>query len=256
MILDSLASGLKQRDWGKVLLEILIVVVGIFIGLQVDDWNRSRIDRLDIAEYLQRIQKDLNRDADFYSFLADEARYKRDGLAALKRILGEDGLPDEDPHSFFELVEDTSSIGWEFPEVQNVTFLDLQSSGKLALIKDAELRRQLSFFYQESPHRSDRIQSRITGYAAALYEITDLRARLVGRDDEFRDETIDDDDESDDIRAVVKSFLLAAREKRFLKLLTAEQNYTEFLIAQVKIQLTEIADLQRAVSDATGETAH
>ena len=43
MILDSLASGLKQRDWGKVLLEILIVVVGIFIGLQVDDWNRSRI---------------------------------------------------------------------------------------------------------------------------------------------------------------------------------------------------------------------
>ena len=140
--------------------------------------------------------------------------------------------------------------------MQNVTFLDLQISGKLALIKDAELRRQLSFFYQESPHRSDRIQSRITGYAAALYEITDLRARLVGRDDEFRDETIDDDDENYELQAVVESFLLAAREKRFLKLLTAEQNYTEFLIAQVKIQLTEIADLQRAVSDATGVAAH
>ena len=55
MILDSLASGLKQRDWGKVLLEILIVVVGIFIGLQVDDWNRSRIDRSDISEYLQPV---------------------------------------------------------------------------------------------------------------------------------------------------------------------------------------------------------
>ena len=256
MILDSLTSGLKQRDWGRVLLEIMIVVVGIFIGLQVDDWNRSRIDRLDIAEYLQRIQKDLNRDADFYSFLADEARYKRDGLAALKRILGEDGLPDEDPHSFFELVEDTSSIGWEFPEVQNVTFLDLQSSGKLALIKDVELRRQLSFFYQESPHRSDRIQSRITGYAAALYEITDLRARLVSRDNEFRADTFYDDGENDDMRTVVESFLLAAREKRFLNLLTAEQNYTEFLIAQVKIQLTEIEDLQRAISDASGETAH
>jgi hypothetical protein len=253
MILDSLAAGLKQRDWGKVLLEIMIVVVGIFIGLQVDDWNRSRIDRADIAEYLQRIQKDLQRDADFYSFLADEARYKRDGLAALKRILGKDSLPAEDPHSFFELVEDTSSIGWEFPEVQNVTFLDLQSSGKLALIRDAELRGKLSFFYQESPHRSDRIQSRITGYAAALYEITDLRARLVGRDDEFRDEIIDEDVE---LRAVVESFLLAAQEDRFLKLLTAEQNYTEFVIAQVKIQLTEIKNLQLAVSDATGITAH
>ena len=259
MILDSLAAGLKQRDWGKVLLEILIVVVGIFIGLQVDDWNRSRIDRADIAEYLQRIQKDLKRDAEFYSFLADKARYKRDGLAALKRVLGEDGLPYEDTDSFFELVDDTSSMGWEFPEVQNVTFLDLQSSGKLALIKDAELRRQLSFFYQESPHRSDRIQSRITGYAAALYEITDLRARLVGRNKQFRDETINDDDEDDenyDMRADVESFLLAAREKRFLNLLTAEQNYTEFMIAQVKIQLTEIENLQDAVSEASGETAH
>lgn len=256
MILDSLAGGLMQRDWGKVLLEVLIVVVGIFIGLQVDDWNQARIDRADIAEYLERIQKDLKRDAEFYSFLADEARYKRDGLAALRRILGEDGLPDESPNRFFELVEDTSSIGWEFPEVQNVTFLDLQSSGKLALIKDAELRRQLSFFYQESPHRSDRIQSRITGYAAALYEITDPGARLVGRDREIRDKILDDDDENNDMRAAVEGFLLGAREKRFLKLLTAEQNYTEFLIAQVKIQLTEIADLQRAVSDATGETVH
>jgi len=140
--------------------------------------------------------------------------------------------------------------------VQNVTFLDLQSSGKLALIRDAELRRQLSFFYQESPHRSDRIQSRITGYAAALYEITDLRARLVGRDDEFRDEIIDDVDDNDELRAVVESFLLAAREGRFLKLLTAEQNYTEFVIAQVNIQLAEIKNLQDAVSDASGETTH
>ncbi len=254
MILGNLATGLKKRDWETVVMEILIVVVGIFIGLQVDDWNQARIDRADIAEYLERIQKDLKRDADFYSFLADEARYKRDGLAALKRILGEDGLPDEDPDSFFELVENTSSMGWEFPEVQNVTFLDLQSSGKLALIKDAELRGKLSFFYQESPHRSDRIQSRITGYAAALYEITDPRARLVGRDNEFRDDSFIGDDKNVDLRAVVENFLLAARGKRFLNLLTAEQNYTEFVIAQVNIQLEEIKALQQTVSDAGGKT--
>ncbi len=74
MILDRLAAGLKQRDWGTVVLEVLIVVVGIFIGLQVDDWNQARLDRSDIAEYMERIHEDLNRDAEFFSFLADEAR--------------------------------------------------------------------------------------------------------------------------------------------------------------------------------------
>jgi len=245
MILGSLAAGLKQRDWGTVVLEVLIVVVGIFIGLQVDDWNRARINRSDIAEYLERIQGDLNRDEEFFSFLADKARSKRDGLVTLKRILAEDQSPDVDPDSLFELVADTTPFGWEFPEVQSVTFLDLQSSGKLALIKDAELRGQLSFFYQESPHRSDRIESRITGYAAALYEITDPRVRLVSRDSEFRDKFSSVEDA--DLQATVDNFLVDARKERFLHLLTAEQNYTEFLIAQVAQQLEEIKALQAAL---------
>ena len=42
MILQRITASLKKRDWETVVLEILIVVVGIFIGLQVDDWNRSR----------------------------------------------------------------------------------------------------------------------------------------------------------------------------------------------------------------------
>ena len=42
MILRSIADGLSQRKWGTVATEVLIVVVGIFIGLQVDDWNQAR----------------------------------------------------------------------------------------------------------------------------------------------------------------------------------------------------------------------
>lgn len=42
MILQRIAASLKKRDWGTVVLEVLIVVVGIFLGLQVDDWNQAR----------------------------------------------------------------------------------------------------------------------------------------------------------------------------------------------------------------------
>ncbi len=134
-----------------------------------------------------------------------------------------------------------------------MTFLDLRSSGKLALIEDAELRRQLSFYYQESVHRSDRIESRITGYAAAVYQMLDPRTRLVSRDSELHYEPPDGDNEDFDLQAAAADFLIAAREDRFSNLLTAEQNYTEFLTAQVNIQREEIGALQQAVSNAGGE---
>ncbi len=253
MILGRLATGLKKRDWGTAVLEVLVVVVGIFIGLQVDDWNQARQDRSDIAIYLNRVHDDLSTDAKFFTFLMGKARDKRKALEKLKRIIGDDGPPDEDPDSIFGLLSDSSSLGWEFPEVQTVTFFDLQSSGKLALIKDAELRSQLSFYYQESLHRSDRIESRITGYAAALYEIVDARAGLVGRDSELRGKISSAGNENFDPNAAFESFLMTARKDRFSRLLNAEQNYTEFLIAQLNIQMEETRILKQIVSDVTGK---
>lgn len=45
MILRKLADAIAAQNWFTVVLEVLIVVVGIFIGLQVDDWNEIRKDR-------------------------------------------------------------------------------------------------------------------------------------------------------------------------------------------------------------------
>ena len=46
MILRRLAEGVRQQDWFTVVVEVLIVVVGIFLGLQVDDWNEGRQDAM------------------------------------------------------------------------------------------------------------------------------------------------------------------------------------------------------------------
>lgn len=45
MIQQRLAAAINQHNWFTVTIEILIVVTGIFIGLQVDDWNEARKDR-------------------------------------------------------------------------------------------------------------------------------------------------------------------------------------------------------------------
>jgi len=39
MIIRRLVQSLRRRDWFTVVIEILIVVVGVFIGIEVSNWN-------------------------------------------------------------------------------------------------------------------------------------------------------------------------------------------------------------------------
>jgi hypothetical protein len=59
MILKHMAEAILKQNWSVVLIEVLVVVVGIFLGLQVDDWNQDRKDRGDERQYLQRLHADL-----------------------------------------------------------------------------------------------------------------------------------------------------------------------------------------------------
>jgi hypothetical protein len=58
MILRRLAEAIAGQNWFIVLIEVLVVVVGIFIGLQVDDWNEARKESARETVYLQRLLAD------------------------------------------------------------------------------------------------------------------------------------------------------------------------------------------------------
>lgn len=42
MIIRKLADAIREQNWFTVIIEILIVVIGIFLGLQVTEWNEDR----------------------------------------------------------------------------------------------------------------------------------------------------------------------------------------------------------------------
>ena len=50
----------ENPDWSTAAIEVAIVVLGIFIGLQVDDWNNARKDRIAETEYLNRLHSDVH----------------------------------------------------------------------------------------------------------------------------------------------------------------------------------------------------
>lgn len=59
MIINRIARAFRDQDWFVVFLEILIVVVGIYLGLQVDEWNEERKHRQEERVYLEKIHDDL-----------------------------------------------------------------------------------------------------------------------------------------------------------------------------------------------------
>lgn len=59
MIFRRLSSAFRKQDWATVSVEIAIVMMGIFLGLQVNGWNQSRIDRAEEAVFLQALYQDV-----------------------------------------------------------------------------------------------------------------------------------------------------------------------------------------------------
>jgi uncharacterized membrane protein HdeD (DUF308 family) len=45
MILARLLENLRAQNWSTMLSELLVLIVGIFLGFQLDDWNDERKDR-------------------------------------------------------------------------------------------------------------------------------------------------------------------------------------------------------------------
>ena len=46
IIIRRFTEHFRRQDWFALLMDLLIVVVGIYLGLQVDAWNTARQDRI------------------------------------------------------------------------------------------------------------------------------------------------------------------------------------------------------------------
>lgn len=92
MILSRLVAHLKQQHWTGVLIELVIVVLGVFIGLQANNWNEARAERERLRVLAEAMRADL-RDSD--SVQGRFSRQAADGLAAFEaaRARGEKPAP-------------------------------------------------------------------------------------------------------------------------------------------------------------------
>ncbi len=64
MLLRRVIEDVNSQNWFAIGIDLVIVVVGMFIGIQVSSWNDGRVERQLSGSYMQRIHSDLEADID------------------------------------------------------------------------------------------------------------------------------------------------------------------------------------------------
>jgi hypothetical protein len=85
MILRRIVEHLKKQDWAAIALELAIVIIGVFIGMQVSNWNQQRIEKRETAQLLLELRPALKSFADFFDtakpYYATSRRYSETAFA-------------------------------------------------------------------------------------------------------------------------------------------------------------------------------
>ena len=137
-------SGQPLKRVKSLLGEFVVIVAGVLTALAVDHWKDVLDDRQLEAAYVDRLRADLQADT------ARLGNYQR-GVIAQKAGVLTDMLSDDVLARLSErpdLMAALSVSTWKgLPESRSVTFDEIQSTGALNLLRDAELRGLLSGYY-------------------------------------------------------------------------------------------------------------
>ena len=141
MILRRVIDHVKKQEWTAVALDFVIVVVGVFIGLQVNNWNEARGQRSAEAGYLAALESDavfsINSLQETLSRM-DQAQEARRALYEVNR----EGKAELPPAEVNKLVQG-AMFNIQRMNIRQVAFDALTNSGQLSLIRDPELASEL-----------------------------------------------------------------------------------------------------------------
>ncbi|MEL6859246.1 MAG: hypothetical protein AAFO74_12735 [Pseudomonadota bacterium] len=150
MILRRVTKHVKDQNWFAVGLDFIIVVFGVFIGLQVSNWNDARQERNNEAEYIQRL--DAEMDVIRARLVAGEQTYSQ-SLRSIELLMDVRRQYDSDVTaeipSEAELSIAASGAGSGMvPAGSPAALKEMMSSGALVTLSNDELRQAL-FAYDE-----------------------------------------------------------------------------------------------------------
>jgi hypothetical protein len=140
MILRRISKHVTEQNWFAVWLDLVVVVVGIFLGLQVTQWNDARKDVAWEQAFYRDLKGDLQRDIEHLDAVIDFQSKKGDRLrAAMEKLVGDSPLGGDD---YWRARAGNTTF---FPA--NGVYQSALTSGKIELVRDKAIRYRIMNLY-------------------------------------------------------------------------------------------------------------
>lgn len=147
MIVQRLNEAIRSQNWANVFIEFFIVVLGIFVGLQANNWNESRLDRKQERESLERL---LGEAENAVAFIGREiAAFS--SIIDSQRVLIEIIVSDEEVPEKTEVAEQGFRSLTFYPAMApaRAVYDELTATGGIQLIRSRAVRDAIALYYAE-----------------------------------------------------------------------------------------------------------
>ena len=143
MLLRRIREHLAAQNWTAVGLDLVIVVVGVFLGIQVSNWNDARLERQAGKVYRQRLLDDFKANAEDLAMRSRYYSQVRDRAAAALAVVRNPEAPAGEQF-LINLYEATQIIP---RRMKRSTWDEILSTGALNLVGSPERREMVSNYY-------------------------------------------------------------------------------------------------------------
>ncbi len=142
-ILRRAIRNLQAQDWTAVLVELVVVVLGVFIGVQASNWNSDAETERKSAVFTERLKSDLRIEAWGYEMqVGYYGQVLRNATAADDALTGKSPLSDE-----ALLIAAYRATQYNSYIRRRATYDELTSTGEIGLIRDDTLRTLAMYHY-------------------------------------------------------------------------------------------------------------
>ncbi len=152
---------IADQKFSKYLLyavgEIILVVIGILIALQINNWNEGRKAAQQESLYLNRLLSENKEDLITFSSSIADLEKGMQTVVKLSEALKNESLSDRE---LIQRANDYFKYGSIYPifTSSTSTFDDLSSTGNLQLIRNTGLRESIVNHYARHKQTAERIQ--------------------------------------------------------------------------------------------------
>ncbi|MDH3274726.1 MAG: DUF6090 family protein [Gammaproteobacteria bacterium] len=149
-IREEILIGKKTRRYlGYAIGELILVVLGILIALQINNWNEERIEQRQIADYAHALIKDLERDLAMAAVIQAEVGVLIDKIDALAAYIKDKPIEEVRNIDLYYLMR----APFYRPYSWNRTALEqIKSSGALRQMKNQVLAEKIAAYEAFTNH--------------------------------------------------------------------------------------------------------